>query len=680
MDLFNQRDKITIPVNCKLCLKEVVFEVSAEEYSTTSTFPIIKEDVHGDPRHKLIVSINKQLEIEDFEIDNEKEPKDSDIPEEIINTLLSNIGLEEEEVRLYFLTTGRDIISLGELAFLADKTKEECQRIAEKFVQKGLYKLIISETPHYAPLPPYAVILGKVKDLQNNIWKVRDNLILIKKLSSELNKNLESLEFSQEEEEQVEDIRQIMFNIKNEVLENIQINDVDTKVQIKEIPKDIGNLDSYTNEIIQSQIPVIKRQFNDINTKSIQIIQAQISELNDKIDAMQTIISDNLKKLRLGVLEQTICRSVEKIVLRTLEDIQGELNVQLSVNEMVFNDELNSFMDRFNQEFIENFKSTIAQTIKKLDNIDLDINFDQNTIIQNITEQFNKSLLEAEKKITKICSGNIKSLASIKGLLTNSVESQIEGTINEILDQLQVQEHMTKYFWEQAKRRASISMRNVWFIHSIESARAHIDEQLSRAKLRVLIVAPKIIDINLNVIRECSSRINIRIAAFSDPTIPEHVKILKELASMGNVDYRNRQLKNLWGINKDYEEVVLCVLSHKEFNGKEQIEIAGIGSIIDEHLKIFIPILEEAWMGSEKQQIQQIELIQEPIKQIEPSQKSSVSEPFSQEILSPEKASDIFERIKELRKKGREALEKGALKESHSFFNQVSSLIDDNFQ
>ena len=68
MGLFNQREKIVIPIKCKLCLEEIEFEVSAEEYNATKSFPIKKESMHGDPKHRLIVSINKKLEIENFEI------------------------------------------------------------------------------------------------------------------------------------------------------------------------------------------------------------------------------------------------------------------------------------------------------------------------------------------------------------------------------------------------------------------------------------------------------------------------------------------------------------------------------------------------------------------------------------------------------------------------------------
>jgi hypothetical protein len=100
---------------------------------------------------------------------------------------------------------------------------------------------------------------------------------------------------------------------------------------------------------------------------------------------------------------------------------------------------------------------------------------------------------------------------------------------------------------------------------------------------------------------ERPSRINFRISANIDFSNPEHAAIIEQLDKMDNVDYRHRALQNLWGINRDYEEVIVCVLSKAEVRGETITEIAGIGSIIEEHIKIFVPILEESWMSSRKE-------------------------------------------------------------------------------
>ncbi|MFX0140235.1 MAG: hypothetical protein ACFFDN_41730, partial [Candidatus Hodarchaeota archaeon] len=197
-----------------------------------------------------------------------------------------------------------------------------------------------------------------------------------------------------------------------------------------------------------------------------------------------------------------------------------------------------------------------------------------------------------------------------------------------ILNKLEVSEITTREFWDQAKGRRGITMKDIWFIRSPEAAKAHINDEISKAKMRVLIVAPNLSDIDLEAIKARPSRVNFRIATYIDPTIPEHDAIMREMDNMDNVDYRNRQLQNLWGINKDYEEVILCVLSKTEFRGEYVTEIAGIGSIIEEHIKIFVPILEDAWVGARKEVMHMIKkpVLEKPLKE-EPLKK----EPFIEE-------------------------------------------------
>ncbi|MBD3352017.1 MAG: hypothetical protein GF364_11075 [Candidatus Lokiarchaeota archaeon] len=41
-------------------------------------------------------------------------------------------------------------------------------------------------------------------------------------------------------------------------------------------------------------------------------------------------------------------------------------------------------------------------------------------------------------------------------------------------------------------------------------------------------------------------------------------------------------------------------IAQKETKGKSILEVAGIGSEIEEHIKMLVPILEESWMNSHK--------------------------------------------------------------------------------
>ena len=601
MYLFENQKVREIPIKCKLCLEEIKFQISMEEYRKTRKFPITKENIHGDPKHKLIVFINKNLEIDNFKIENLVETEESPVvANELTKQVLHSIGLTDIEIELYLKSTGRDAISLGEMGILINKPKDECKIIANKFVEKGLFKEIVGATPHYTPLPPYAALLAQLKDFHSFISNIKN------RLPTEVDKSFEEFEASSADKAKIKQAEGLIHDIRDNMLSKVDLKEEDisgaTSVfeQVKDITKDLGDVEGLTKGLVDKQIDEMKKQFETINSKSTEIIQAQVDELSDRLAKMKSIISNNLGKLKLGVVQSSVNQLVEKIVSNSMKEIQSGLDVQLSVNEMVFSEELNETIGNLDKEFTNKFKDSIEGTLKGLEGMSLQSTGDSKAIFDKLGGQFSEAVKVAENKINTIYGDVIKSLGGVRELITQRVVNTIDDTLSKILKKLEMQESMTEEFWDQAKKISTITMKDIWFIRSPEAAKAHINEELSRAKMRILVVAPEITDVDLKIIQSCPTRINIRIAASIDVGNPEHKRILDEFDKLGNVQYRNRGLKNLWGINKDYEEVILCVLSKIDIAGIGRTEIAGIGSIIEEHIKIFVPILEDAWVGAQK--------------------------------------------------------------------------------
>ncbi|MFX1410819.1 MAG: hypothetical protein ACFFA6_10720, partial [Promethearchaeota archaeon] len=272
----------------------------------------------------------------------------------------------------------------------------------------------------------------------------------------------------------------------------------------------------------------------------------------------------------------------------------------------VFVDELKKATQGLDTEVISNLKKTIEGAIKNIEGITAKSGEDTEKIFSEISDNFDKAVKMAEEKIDGISGGMFQSFGNIKDIFSKEIVATLNNTLEDILNRLEISETTTREFWDQAKRGSLFTMKDIWFIRSMESARAHINDEIAKAKMRVLIVAPQLTDIDLDAIKSRPSRINFRIATYIDPTLPEHDSILRELDKMDNLDYRNRTLQNLWGINRDYEEVILCVLSKTEFRGETITEIAGIGSIIEEHIKIFVPVLEDAWVSARKEIVRSI--------------------------------------------------------------------------
>ena len=641
MYLFKDKEIIEVPIKCKFCLTEIKFPITVKEYKDIMKFPIKRESIHGDPEHKLTVFINMNLEIENFEIqDLVEQEEEVAYSEDLIKQVLGEIELTDEEIELYFRTTGRETVSLGEISILIGKSKEECKKIVDKFIEKGLFKEIIGATPHYAALPPYAALVAQLRNFSTYIADIKS------KIPIQLDKSFAQLESQAKNMENLKDSGEAMIELKDKMLTQIhaQKKEFDETIhaidQIKNITKDISGLGDLTKNVSDDQIGSLTRQFNTLNQKTSQIIRNQVDELRNQFGDVKKIVSDNLQKLRLGVIQQAVGDIIEKVITSRLKDITDNLNVQLSVSQTVFADELKKLTQGVDSEFVDKLRSSIEDAVKNIDGINLQTDDEKEKSFSEIIDNFNKATKMAEEKIDGISGDIFKSFGNVREIFSKGIVDTLDNTLNDILNKLELSEKTTIEFWEQSKKaKGAITMKDIWFIRSPEAAKAHINDEISKAKMRVLIVAPDLLDIDIDAIKARPSRINFRIATHINPGIAEHEKRLKELDQMDNVDYRNRALQNLWGINKDYEEVILCVLSKIEFRGETVTEIGGIGSIIEEHIKIFVPILEDAWVSSRKEIMRSIKstLSKEPVQTPEPERITERPLTVPPETEKPEK-------------------------------------------
>ncbi|MFX1379887.1 MAG: hypothetical protein ACFFA4_12430 [Promethearchaeota archaeon] len=618
MYLFKDKNVVEVPITCKICLKEIKFPISIDEYREINKFPISKEYVHGEPPHKLIVFLNQYLEVENFEIkDVIEKAKDVSYSKELTKQVLSEIDLSDEEIDLYFRTTGREAVSIGEMSILTGRSKEDCNKIAEKFVEKGLFKEIVGATPHYQALPPYAALIAQLQKFHKYISEIKSQI------PKQLDVSFTKLESEAEGMERLKQSSEAMSGLKEKMLSQIQAQkqEFDETIsaidQIRTISEDLSQLGDISKSLSDDQLDSLSKQFDTLNVRTSQIIKNQVDDLRNQFGDIKETITDNLQKLRLGVIQQAVGDVIDKVIASRLKDISDNLNVQLSVSQTVFADELKKATQGLNTEVISKLKDSLQGAVKNIDSIASKTGDAKDKIFTDLSENFNKAVKLAEERIDGLSGGIFESFGNIKDIFGKGIVDTLDNTLSDIMNRLEVSEITTREFWEQAKGTRGFTMKDIWFIRSPEAAKAHINEEISKAKMRVLIVAPNLSDIDIESIKARPSRINFRIAAYIDPTIPEHEAIMREMDKMDNVDYRNRALQNLWAVNKDYEEVILCVLSKTEIRGETVTEIAGIGSIIEEHIKIFVPIIEDAWVGARKEVMRTIKkpILGEPLKE-----------------------------------------------------------------
>ncbi|MEJ2441488.1 MAG: transglycosylase domain-containing protein, partial [Patescibacteria group bacterium] len=188
----------------------------------------------------LRVTTTLDLELQEFNIEDIID-RDVSYSKELTYQVLSDIQLNEEEIELYFLTTGRDAVSLGEISLLIGKEKEECKEIADKFVEKGLYKEIVGATPHYAPLPPYAALMKQLSNFNEYIKGIQEQA------PAQLNESFSQLEATSKGVSELNAYTDFIRTLKERIDQQMELQ----KVEVDKAIKVIGQIRKI-NEVISN--------------------------------------------------------------------------------------------------------------------------------------------------------------------------------------------------------------------------------------------------------------------------------------------------------------------------------------------------------------------------------------------------------------------------------------------
>ncbi|MFX1258303.1 MAG: hypothetical protein ACFFAN_10610, partial [Promethearchaeota archaeon] len=363
MYLFRDQEEVKVPITCKICLKEIKFSITSREYKTSS-FPIKRESIHGTPEHKLTVYINKNLEVENFKLEDVLVEEEEAIPydEEITRQVLSNIDLSDEEIELYFTITGRDAVSLGEIALLIDKPTEVAKSMAEHFVEKGLFREIPGAKPHYTPLPPYAALVSQLSSFRSYITDLKNTA------PAQLSQSFSQLESQADGIKTLKDYTDFMLDLKHNALSKMSsqkqqfdktasvieeisnlsdfINVLESKAknimdgEMSELTKQFGDIRERIARSMDRQVEDLSNQFDQVSSNISKVMKNQIDNFKNQFSHMKEKISDNIQKLRLGVLQQAVDQIIEMSFSEWLNKLTENLNNQLEAIERISKDGL----------------------------------------------------------------------------------------------------------------------------------------------------------------------------------------------------------------------------------------------------------------------------------------------------------------------------------------------------
>ena len=497
--------------------------------------------------------------------------------------VLELIGLTQDGIEAYFHLTGRGPVMAGEIALLIDVPEERAFQIANSLLEKGLVREIPGSTPFYVALPPYTALLNQIENFKKIVKKIQEST------PKALQLKFKEIEEHSAKLSKFDEYRSYINIMKTNLPAQI-------KSQFSKVEKELDNVKKFQE--IRRYILNLREIVPDEIIKEFSVVETRLEKIKSEISIAFE------KQFRIGALKTM----AEKIVSRIISEQFGDLT------------------DYFREKFVNAIRNTLDQVTDQLASIsDVagDMSTDLGSFLSDIVSGLEDTLEDLDGRISTVYEDVDKGIEELKGLFQREIYKTLEEDImGNILKQLDLSEKTMTEFWERSKKASTLSFKDVWFVRSVEGMKAQINESLTRVKARFLVIVPKLEEIDLVAISKVKKHIIVRISTNFDLNNPNDQLKLAEIVKYPNINIRLNSREDLYAINRDFEEVVVCAASRSKLG---DMEIAGMGSILEEHVKLFAGVLEDTWIQSRKvktdeimyaiQSSQRIEKVQQPIQQ-----------------------------------------------------------------
>jgi len=472
--------------------------------------------------------------------------------------VLELIGLTHDEIEAYFHLTGRGPVMAGEIALLINISEEKAITVAKNLLEKGLVREVPGTTPFYIALPPYTALLNQIQKFKKIVQQIQEST------PKALQLKFKEIESHSAKLSKFDDYRNYINTMKTNLPAQIkaQFSKVEEELQKVKKFQEIRGFIINLREIVPNEI-----------IKEFDVVETRLEKIKSEISIAFE------KQFRIGALKTM----AEKIVSKIISEQFGDLT------------------NYFKEKFVNSIQGTLDQVTDQLGSIsDVagEMSIDLGNFLSDIVSGLEETMGDLDGRISSVYEDVNKGIEELKSLFQREIYKILEEDImTNVLNQLDLSEKTMTEFWERSKKASMLSFKDVWFVRSVEGMKAQINETITRIKAKIHIIIPKLEDVDLVALSKVKKFVNVRISTNFDTNNPNDQVKLAEIVNYPNFNIRLYSRENLYSVNRDFEEVVICVASQNEFG---RIEIAGMGSILTEHVKLFAPILEDVWIQSKK--------------------------------------------------------------------------------
>jgi predicted transcriptional regulator len=343
-----------------------------------------------------------------------------------------------------------------------------------------------------------------------------------------------------------------------------------------------GVIENFANEHIMTAVKLLKTNFQLSLTEAI---QDHLQQAQERFEEVSVAAHREFDKLREQLAEW---------VQNALDLAFGEV---IQRNQKVATDSasrLEELTRVFRDQFAVGLNKTILNVKRQARELDTQLIKVPQLLTQlknqEITPHVEQVLTQSEKELEKIAHGVPKAFSEWRTNYIQTADKQVTSLLEEAEGHMTVATQSINQFWRRSIESEPTTFDLYRFVVGEKDFQSQVSSQLARARNHLFLILPRATRVKIKLLRMIPSDVRVRIVVADTPDVKSVQSIQRVAKKNANFQVRHDPRGDLWGVVRDFEEIILGNVS------KGKTNVVGIASSHEDHVELLRSIMETRWL------------------------------------------------------------------------------------
>lgn len=343
-----------------------------------------------------------------------------------------------------------------------------------------------------------------------------------------------------------------------------------------------GVIENFANEHIMTAVKSLKTNFQLSLTEAIQDHLQKAQERFEKVSKVAHREFDRLREQLAEWVQSALDLAFGEVIQR---------NQQVATDSASRLEEL-TFL--FRDQFAAGLNKTIINVKRQARELDTQLTYVPQLLSklrdQEITPHLEQILTQSENELAKITHDIPKAFSEWRINYIRTVDKQLTSLLEEAEGHITVATQSINQFWRRSIESEPTTFDLYQFVVGEKEFQSQVASQLARARNHLFLILPRATRIKIKLLRMIPSDVRVRIVVADGPNTKVVQSIQRVAKKNPNFQVRYDPRGDLWGVVRDFEEIILGNVS------KGKTNVVGIASSHEDHIELLRTIMETRWL------------------------------------------------------------------------------------